>query len=384
MRKFFENIVDYPYAIIILIAFLSAFGLFILQNKISVEREPDITVPYIMINILYPGASPDEVESKITRKIEDKLKGLKNLDYIESMSYDGGLKINMKFIGNEEIADAKREVEDIINLVKPEFPLDAEEPFVESRSFDDTPILLVSLTNSADTPDLDVLKTYADKLKSKLEEIEEVSYIDYYGDLEHEIHIEVDPLLAEAYGFTIDEIARIIQSEHQNYPVGEFLSERKSLLIKTQSEFQDLASIQRLKIKRPDGSEVSLSQIAKIVSSIKKQSSFSRFNSKPSITLIIKGQDKINVLQVVDSLQKKINLFKQDLPSSIEINTIQDAGSDIKLMIKQLGSSALYGALFVFILLVVMIGIRNAVLVGFAIPFTILFGITFLYLFDFS
>ncbi len=384
MRKFFENIVDYPYAIIILIAFLCAFGIIILHNKIPVEREPDITLPYIMIHILYPGASPEEVESKITRKIENKLKGLKNLDYIESMSFDGGLNIEMKFIGNEDVDNTKREVEDIVNLVKPEFPLESEEPFIELRTFDDIPILLVSLTNSAETTDLDILKTYADKLKSVLEQINDVSYIDYYGELEHEIHVEVNPLLAEAYGLTIDEIAKIIQSEHQNYPAGEFLTERKSLLIKTQGEFLDLASIESLKIKLIDGSEVSLSQIAKIVRTTRKQSSFSRFNGKPSITLIVKGQDRINVLKVVDTLQKKITVFKQDLPSSIEINTIQDSGADIKLMIKQLGSSALYGALFVFILLVLMIGIRNAILVGFAIPFTILFSITFLYFFDFS
>ncbi|MCD4657598.1 MAG: efflux RND transporter permease subunit, partial [Planctomycetes bacterium] len=257
MRKFFENIVDYPYAIIILIAFLSAFGLFILQNKIPVEREPDITVPYIMIHMSYPGASPDEVESKITRKIEDKLKGLKNLDYVESMSYDGGLIINMKFLGNEDIDYTKREVEDIVNLVKPEFPEEAEEPFIESRSFDDTPILLVSLTNSAETTDLDILKTYADKLKSSLEEIDEVSYIDYYGELEQEIHVEIDPLKAKAFGFTINEIAEIIKSEHQNFPAGELLSDRKSLLIKTQGEFQDCASIKRLKIILADGSELS-------------------------------------------------------------------------------------------------------------------------------
>ena len=78
------------------------------------------------------------------------------------------------------------------------------------------------------------------------------------------------------------------------------------------------------------------------------------------------------MLKVVDSIQKKINNFKQDLPSSIEVSTIQDAGADLTLMIKQLGSSALYGAVFIFILLVAMIGIRNALLVGFAIPFTIL------------
>ena len=384
MRKFLENVVDYPYAVILLIAFLFVFGLYVLQNKITVEREPDIVVPYVMIHQLYPGASPSEVEQKITRRIEDKLLALDDVDYIESMSYDGGLEVVVKFLNNDDLDDVKREVEEIVNLAKPDFPDDAEEPVIETRSFDDTPILLVSLTNSDEKVDLDVLKTYADELKATIEDTEGVAYIDVYGDIEHEIHIEVDPLKAKAKGFTVDEIARLVQNEHQNFPAGDVETARKNLLIKTQGEFASADDIRQMKIKLANGDEINITKLAKVIRTTRKRTSYSRFNGKPSVTLIVKGKDKINVFNVVKDIQTKIENFKVDLPPSISVDTVQDAGSDIRLMINQLGSSAIYGAILVLVLLIIMIGVRNAVLVGFAIPFTILFGIIFLYLFEYS
>lgn len=355
---------------VIIIAGLSSYG------SLPRENEPDVKIPYVFVSSTYEGVAPKDIETTITIPIEEKLKGLKNVKEIKSSSSEGVSSIAVEFVTGTDIEDAKRWVKDKVDSAKRELPSDMkDDPTVFEVNLSEMPILTMAVTGPMG---LRELKTIAEEIQEEIEGIPGVLECEMSGGLEREIHIEVDPEKLITYGLPFSVLYSAVTGEHTNVSGGSISMGDGRYQIRVPGEFKSVEDFNNFVVATVAGSPVYLRDIARVRDSFRDVTSVSRFNYRDSVNLMVKKRVGENIITIVDGVKKMLEEQKSNLPAGLKITILMDRSREIRLMIGDLENNIITGILLVVIVLMFVLGLRNAVLVGIAIPLSMLLSFSIL------
>lgn len=351
----------------ILTGLLVFFGIFSYQ-QMPRELMPEIVVPYIFVQTIYPGNSPVDIENLITRPIEQELKGMEGVKKVSSASYQDVSTIVVEFNTNVTIKQALQDTKDRVDKANSELPGDLQQdPMVMDIDLSEFPIMNVNLTGDFSMRDL---KKYAETLQDEFEGLNEISEANIRGIEEREIQINVDPYKLDAVGLSFSDIAIAIQVENITMGAGEFTADQTRRIIRTEADYKNIDQIANTIIKVNNSKPVYIRDVATVVDGYKEKSTIARLNDKPVVTLTVTKKSGENILDASDKIFKTIDEQKAEgyLPQNLDVIITDDSTHYIRNEINNLENSIILGMVLVIFILFLFLGFRNALFSGLAIP----------------
>ncbi|MBE9486211.1 MAG: efflux RND transporter permease subunit, partial [Chloroflexi bacterium] len=362
------------FALMLIILIVGIYSYIVLPR----ESTPDITIPVVLVVTPYEGVTSGDIESLITHPIERKLKGLKDVEEIRSVSAEGSSMITIEFIPDVDIDKAMQWVRDKVDQAKGDLPKDLEnDPSILEINLSEFPILMVAVSGQADET---VLKKVGEVLEDRIEQITGVLDVVITGGRQREIRVEFDPDRLSAYRISLSEVIRAIQQENVNIPGGSIDIGRGKYLLRIPGEFTDPAEIDSLVLTERDGRIVYFKDIARIFDSFEDRTSRARVNGKQSVSLAIKKRTGANIIEVADQVFALLKLAEAELPPGIELSVTLNQAKDIRSMVSELENNIITGLILVVIVLFMFLGFRNSFFVALAIPFSMLLSFAVLQL----
>jgi multidrug efflux pump len=380
--KITNTAITYRTTILVLTAVLSLGGIY---SYITIPKEsnPSIEIPQVVVTTIYPGASPDDVESLITQHIEREVQGINGIKEVRSTSTEGVSSIIVEFEPDVSMDDAFAKVRDKVDLAKPDLPSDVDEPMVSEIDFTQFPILTINL--SAPYP-LTRLKRVAENLQDELEGIPSVLAVDLIGGLDREVQVNVDLARLQGYNLTFMDLVTAISDENTNVPGGSIDVDELNYLVRIDGEIEDPTELENMVIKSPGGVPVYVRDVAEVDFGFAERGSYSRLaiyqeedvdgnlydlpadqqGMNQVISLNVKKRSGDNILETVDEVGAVLNDYV--FPSGTQVIITGDQSVFVKDLIKDLENNIISGLIFVITVLLFFLGVRNATLVGIAIP----------------
>jgi multidrug efflux pump subunit AcrB len=358
----------------VLLAVIFVFGTY---SYLALPREsaPDVPIPFIVITTAYEGVSPEDIESSVTIKIEKELAGLKGVKEITSSSAEGMSVISIEFLPDVKIDDAMQYVRDKLDLAKAELPEDAEEPTQTEINIADFPIMMINISGGISPVRLKVI---ADDLEEVIEAIPGVLNCDVLGALEREIRLEIDQDRLAAYDLTIPELINLVPSENVNISAGGMETPGTRFNVRVPAEFVEPEEVDGLLFTVRDGHPIHLTDVGQVVDTFKDRVGYSRLDGVESITVTVQKRIGENIVLIADAVKQVVEHFRQRTPMGVRFDITLDQSKDIRLMISDLENSMLSGLILVVVVLVFVLGWRVSLIVGFAIPTSMLLSVTVL------
>jgi len=356
-------------SVVVLALVIIIFGL-IAYYSLPRESAPDITIPYIFVMTRYPGVAPEDIEQSITIPIEEKLQGLEAVKRITSSSTEGMSSIVIEFIAGTDIDEVLSKTKDKVDLAKPDLPADLEDdPEVIEINISELPILVLSLSGSCG---LCRLKDIAEELQDQIESIPGVLEAEVTGGLEREIRIEPYPDKLAYYGLSILSLQSVIEDENQNVSGGAIRMADGRFQLRVPGEFQNPEEIYGLVVGLNQGEPIYLKDVARVVDGFKDEEGRARLNGREAINIQVKKRAGENVLRIAEQVDRIIEKQMPSWHKGTEVTKLMDQAKDIRIMVADLENNIITGLILVVVVLFFVMGVRNAVLVSLAIPFSML------------
>ena len=334
---------------------------------IAKEKFPDIELPTIVVETIYPGTSPADMENLVTRHIEKEAKAMSGVKKITSHSYQDFSVIIVEFNTDVTIADAKQKVKDAVDKAKPDLPSDLPNPpQVNDINFADFPILYVNLSGDFD---LARLKKYADDLKDKVEGLPEITRVDEVGALDREIQINVDMYKMQAAQFTMNDIERAVASENLVVSGGTVTMGNKERSLTVSGQFHNMDQVRNLVLRSMGGATLYLKDIATVKDTFADAESFARLDGKNVISLNIIKRSGANLIDASDKVQSVVKDMQDNIfPKNLHITITGDQSDQTRHTLTDLINTIIIGFILVTILLTFFMGPTNALFVGLSVP----------------
>ncbi|MBP3193599.1 efflux RND transporter permease subunit [Natronogracilivirga saccharolytica] len=399
--KVIEQAIKNRTLIVVLAGVLIVSGLY---SYITIPKEsaPSIDIPLFIITTIYPGIGPSDIESLVTQPLERELQGIEGVSEIRSTSFEGFSSIVVEFDLDVENIEASQRVREQVDLARSELPSDAEEPVITEFNIDDFPIMTVNL--GADYS-MAQLTQIAERLEDELETISGVREVDVIGGLEREVQVNVALAALKGHNISFQQIIGAIQGQNVTIPGGNVDVDRLSYLLRVSGEFEHPDEIEDLVVFAPpagggggDNDQpaplgmIYMRDLAEVIYGFKDRESYARLTAykveddngdlipvpyeevaeNQVVSLDIKQRSGSNILEISEDVNRVLEEF--GFPSGTQIVMTNDASEDIQNLISDLENSIISGMLFVVLVLVFFLGIRNALLVGTAVPLAIFVG----------
>ncbi|MBC8424714.1 efflux RND transporter permease subunit [bacterium] len=340
------------------------------------ESTPDVKIPFVMVMTPYAGASPEDVENLVTRKLERELKGLSDLKEMISSSVEGMSSVFLEFNTDVEMSDALQKVRDRIDLAKPELPEDPREDLlIMEMSSSDWPIMQINLAADYD-PSL--LKEVGEDLQEEIEKVKGVLEVNLTGGVEHEVLVEVDPERLRFYNLGLVDVQDAIFLQNTTIPGGKLSLGMYDYQVNVPGEVDDAADIADFVVNLGAPSPVYIRDVADVSFGLKDRETISRVNGKDAVILAVKKRSGENIIHIADEIRVILVEWETRLPPGTEITIVGDQSKDIRDMVTELENNIVSGLILVVAVLLLFLGFTNALFVGVAIPFSML--ITFIVL----
>ena len=354
-------------SVFILTVLLTLFGLYS-YNDMPKSLFPDIVMPTIMVQTVYPGNSPADIENLITRPIEKQIKSVKGIKNLTSNSVQDNSSIIVEFNTDVEVKIALQDVKDAVDKAKSDLPNDLDlEPMVMDIDFSEFPILNINLSGDFS---LDDLKIYAEELQDQIESLTEISKVEITGLLNREITIKTDLHKMESNEISLRDIEDAINLENVSIAGGDILLGKSRRSVRTDAEFKKASEIENIIVKSEQGNIVYLKDIAEVIDGYEERKSYARLNKKPVVSLNIVKKSGENLLEATDQIMQLLETAKasQIIPSTLEISITNDQSEQARKQLENLENSIIFGVILVILVLLFFLGLRNAIFVGLAIP----------------
>ena len=353
-------------AIYVLTVIIAVIGYF---SYIGLPKEnfPEVVIPKIFIQTVYPGTSPANMENLVTKQIEKQLKSASGLKRITSNSYQDFSVITAEFNTNVETRDAKQRVKDAVDKARQDLPSDLpNEPNVMDINLSDLPIMYLNISGDYD---LKSLKKYAETVQDQVESLKEISGVDIVGALEQEVQINVDLNKMAASMISFGDIERAVGYENLTISGGTIKMDGVRRTLNVKKEFVSAQELSNLIIKTPTGSSIYLRDIAEVKDSFKEQESYARLYGKNVITLNVKKRSGENLIDASDKINALIKEMKvTSLPKNLNITVTGDQSDRTRITLHDLINTIIIGFILVTVILMFFMGITNALFVALSVP----------------
>lgn len=336
------------------------------------EGTPDITIPYVFVTAYYEGTAPEEMEKLVTVQIEKQLNDVEGVKEIRSTSAENVTSLVVEFFAGEDIEQSRQRVKDKVDLAKPDLPEDLDEPVVDAFNFSsDFPVYIFALSGETD---LDRLKNLAEDLQDRIERLPGIKSADIAGTREREIRVEIDLPRMIAYRIPLGLVMGRIAQENVTVSAGNIEVAGDKFQVRIPGEFELVGELRGILLAERNGRPVYLTDIASVEDTFKDLDSISRLNGEPCVSVQLKKRVGINSVKLIAEVEGI--LAEAGLPPDVTLTEVMDQSTYIDQMIQELENSVASGFLLVVVVLLVFLGVRNAVFVGLAIPFSMLTAFT--------
>ena len=354
-------------SVYVLVVFITLLGI---NSYINIPKEqfPEIVIPTILVNTVYPGTSPVDMENLVTRPIEKQLKGITGMKKITSNSLQDFSSIAVEFNTDVDVADAKQRVKDAVDKSLTNLPNNLpKNPDVMDIDLAEIPIMYIQISGNYD---LIQLKKYAEVAQDRIESLGEITRVDIVGALEREIQINVDMYKAQATSVTLTDISRAVSSENLTISAGDISTFGMKRSIRIQGQFDNMDVIGNIVIQSSSGAAVYLKDVAEIKDTFKDQESFSRLNGQNVITLNVVKKSGKNLLDASDKIKDILDneLINKQFPTDLKVTLSGEQSRFTRNTLEELNNTILIGFILVTLVLMFFMGFTNAFFVGLAVP----------------
>ena len=347
-------------------------------SSLPKELFPEVNIPTILIQTIYPGNPPADIENLVTKVIEKEIKTIKGIDNISSTSSQDASIIVIEFNFETNIKDALQEVKDAVDKAKTDLPDDLPaDPIVDDIDLSEMPVINVNLSGDFS---LEELKDYAEYLEDEIEGIYEISKVEIKGVEDRELQINVDPLKLDAFQMSFSDIENAINAENLSISGGEIKMGKTRRAIRAVGEYKSISEIENTIVKSEKGNIVYLRDVATVVDTYAEAQSFARLDKQPVVSLQIIKKGGENLLSGVDQIFEILEKSKVNgsLSDKLKITITNDQSDKVRKQINNLWNSMIMGIIFVIVVLFFFLGLRNALFVGIAIPMSMLLSFSIL------
>lgn len=346
-------------------------------SKIPVDLMPNISLPMAIVSTSYSGVGPQEIEAIVTKNIENAIATVNNIKSIQSISNEGNSIVIAEFNSGTDMDFAALQMREKIDMIKGYLPDDVGDPLVMKIDPNMLPIVNISVTNGSDEI---ALKRFAEEhIKPRLERLEGVASVSTAGGRTQEIQVNVDPEKAAGYGISLNQIMSILQTENLNLPGGIIEYAEKKLLVRSTGEFKSIEQIKNIPIPLQSGVIIYIRDIAEVLDTNKPIDSYSRTNSKNSISLSIQKQTNANTVNVTRSIKNELEKIENEYPD-LNINIVFDQGDFIEKAVGNVATNAIIGGILaVLILFIFLKNMRTTLIIATAIPISIISTFVMIY-----
>jgi HAE1 family hydrophobic/amphiphilic exporter-1 len=373
----YKSAVNKPITTLMLFVGVMVVGIYALI-KMPVDLYPEIEPPIISVMTTYPGANALDVETNITKPLEDALNSLDNLDEITSSSLDNLSVITIQFEWESNLDEAANDIRNVIDMTLESLPDEVDRPSIFKFSTNMMPIVFYAIT--AEESYMGLEKLIDEKVVNPLNRIDGVGSVSMMGAPKRVIYIDTDPGKLDAYNLTVEQIGGIIGAENLNMPSGNVKMGLMDYQLRVQGEFNDSENLKNLVVGNYQGNAIYLRDIATVKDSLKDLSLEERINGQQGLRLFVMKQSGANTVKVAKAINENLDQLKKGLPPDVKITQIFDSSTFIKSSISNLSETLMYAFLFVIMVVIMFLGKwRATFIIILTIPISLISA--FIYLF---
>ena len=373
----YQTAVNKPITTILIFVGFVVLGLYSL-SKLAVDLYPKFEANTVTVMCSYPGASASDVETNVTRILENSLNTVDKLKKLTSVSKENFAVVTLEFEWGSEMDPAVNEVRDKLEMIKMQLPDGAQSPTIFKFSTNMIPVSFYSITAKESLPGL--YKLLDEQVANPLNRIEGVASVSISGAPNREIQVNVDPRKIEAYGLTIERIAQVIAAENQNTPAGSFDIGNNTYSLRVTGEFVDSRELRRVVVGATQGRKIFLEEVADINDTLEEKVQESWTNGGRSAQIAILKQSGANTVKIAQEIQKSMVEIQKTLPTDVRVELLMDTSDFIVGSINGLAETVMYAFFFVMLVVWVFLGRwRATFIIILTIPVSLI--VSFIYIF---
>ena len=335
--------------------------------SLGVDLFPKVDVPTVLVTISNPGASPEEIESEISKKVEDAINTISQVDEVRSTSSEGQSLVVVTFLLSKNGDVAAQEVQNHVNLIVPDLPQTAKQPVIQKFDPDAAPVLRIAVWSPRSLRDLTLI---ADKqIKQKLETTKGVGEITIVGGAKREIHIMVDPDRLRAYNLTITDVFNALHNQNLELPGGSLNAGANEYTVRTTGRVPEVPEFNEIAVANRGSFTVKVKDIGYAEDSYEEPRTAARLDGVPAVTLVVAKQSGENTVATADEVRARLTDIKAALPKDINAEVVSDQSVFIKAAVDNIKHHLVLGSLFAAIIIFIFLAnIRTTLIAAIAIP----------------
>jgi HAE1 family hydrophobic/amphiphilic exporter-1 len=374
--------IDRPVFATMMILALIVLGLFS-YLKLNIDQFPDIDFPYVTATTVLPGAGPEQIETDVTKRIEDAVNTIAGIEHIQSISQEGVSVVIIQFKLEVKGQQAAQEVREKIAAIRADLPTDIKDPVIQRLDPASTPIF--TLTVSGERSDKEITTYAKDVIRKRLENVSGVGRVDLVGGAEREIQVIVDAARLQAYNLSIQDVIQSVAAANVEIPAGNLEQGSRQILLRTMGKYTSVDDFAKVVVATPAGKVVHLSEVAEVEDGIKEQESLSRMNGKPAVGLSILRQSGSNTVRVADAIRAQIERIRKELPPDMDLTVARDNSTFIRDSVNDVLFAIMYGGLLAVIVVYLFLANMRATLISaIALPTSIIASFIVMYALGFT
>ena len=373
----YRKAVNNPVTTSLVFIALAIFGIFSLIS-ISLDRFPKFDANVVMVMSSYPGASAEDIETNLTKVLENSLNGVSDLKNMSSTSKENISLITLEFIEGVDIDVATNDVRDKLDMVNSVLPDGASLPIIFKFSADDMPIMIMAATADESLQALE--KILDDKVATPLARVSGVGTVSIAGAPQREIQVYCDPNKLEAYGLSVATISGLIAAENRNVPSGTIDIGSNAYSLRVEKEFTSAEEMLDIVVGHSNGKTVYLRDVARVVDGVEERYQEAYVNGVQGAQIVIQKQADANTVNVIKGIKKAMKNIEKNLPSDIQIRTVVDASDNILNTLNSLKETIIVTFLIVMLVVYLFLGRwRATFIIVLAIPISLLASLMYLW-----
>ena len=373
----YRKAVNNPVTTALVFIAMAIFGIFSLIS-ISLDRFPKFDANVVMVMSSYPGASAEDIETNLTKVLENSLNGVSDLKDMTSTSKENISLITLEFVEGVDIDAATNDVRDKLDMVNSVLPDGASLPIIFKFSADDMPIYIMAATADESLQALE--KILDDKVATPLARVSGVGTVSIAGAPQREIQVYCDPNKLEAYGLTVAGISSVIAAENRNVPSGTIDIGSNAYSLRVEKEFTSAEQMLDVVVGHSNGKTVYLRDVARVVDGVEERYQEAYVNGLQGAQIVIQKQADANTVNVIKGIKKEMKKIEKNLPSDIQIRTVVDSSDNILNTLNSLKETILVTFLIVMLVVYLFLGRwRATFIIVLAIPISLLASLMYLW-----
>ena len=372
-----------PLITVVAMLALAGFGLVAL-SQLQTDEFPEVQPPIVLTTIIYPGASPEQVEREVLEPIEEAIQSISGVKSINGEARDGFAQVVTQFVFSKDLSEATQDIRDAISTKRQDLPQEMEEPILRKFNPTDAPIVTLSLYSTSLTPAQ--LTQIADPgITRELRSIAGVADVQVSGGVKRELTVNLDPQRLQAAGVSVPQVTAALQAGNLAVPVGRVTSSLDERTIRLQGRLQSPADFMQLVVAERGGRVVRLGDVATATDGVEEQRTLALYNGRDAVGIEIKKSNGYSTTAVAEAIFKKVEELRPTLPKGAQFDVVKNKGTRVENSVNNVRDALVEGAvLTVLVVFLFLNSWRSTVITGLALPVSVLASFVAVWAFGFT